>query len=305
MKPPNFFIVGAPKCGTTALSEYLRTHPNVFFSPDKEPNYLCTDMDDRLRLAHSVDEYLKACFMGANEQHLAVGEGSVSYLSSPTALKNIKEFAPHARIIVMLRRPVEMAYALHSEFLGSLLDDVPEFERAWKLQGERKNGKYIPRTCSMPRVLQYRDMCLLGEQLEYLYSIFSREQVLPILFDDFKSNTPAIYRKVIEFLELPHDGRKDFPAMNENRSLRTSWVFTLTSFLTRWMDKPYQQLKRAMGIKRTGLQSFIGHLNLRKAKRKPLSREMQEVLLDSFRDDIHKLESILTRDLSHWRKIEQ
>ena len=305
MKPPNFFIVGAPKCGTTALSEYLRTHPNVFFSPDKEPNYCCTDMDDRIRLAHSVDEYLKACFMGANEQHLAVGEGSVSYLSSPTALKNIKEFAPHARIIVMLRRPVEMAYALHSEFLGSLLDDVPEFERAWKLQGERKNGKYIPRTCSMPKVLQYRDMCLLGEQLEYLYSIFSREQVLPILFDDFKSNTPAIYRKVIEFLELPHDGRKDFPAMNENRSLRTSWVFTLTSFLTRWMDKPYQQLKRAMGIKRTGLQSFIGHLNLRKAKRKPLSREMQEVLLDSFRDDIHKLESILTRDLSHWRKIEQ
>ena len=76
---PNFFIVGAPKCGTTALSHYLRQHPRIFFSLPKEPHYFATDLP-RYRMVTHEPAYLEY-FRGAGPQHTAVGEGSVSVRS--------------------------------------------------------------------------------------------------------------------------------------------------------------------------------------------------------------------------------
>ena len=110
MPIPNFFIVGAPKCGTTALCEYLKYHPNVFMSTPKEPHYFAEDFE-RYRHVKTEDKYL-ALFGDCNDRHLMIGEASVFYLRSTRAVSLIRDFNPDAKIIVMLRNPVDMVYSL-------------------------------------------------------------------------------------------------------------------------------------------------------------------------------------------------
>ena len=102
---PNFFIVGAPKCGTTAMTTYLRDHPQIFMPLQKEPHYFAEDYPI-FREVWTEKQYLHL-FRSADSSHLAVGEASVWYLYSDHALPRIKAFAPDARIIVQVRNPVD------------------------------------------------------------------------------------------------------------------------------------------------------------------------------------------------------
>lgn len=99
MKEPNFFIIGAPKCGTTSLAHWLAQHPEVFMSPVKEPHYFSTDFP--LTSWRDPDDY-HSLFEGADTHHKAVGEASVWYLRSREAVPQIEAHYPGARYIVML-----------------------------------------------------------------------------------------------------------------------------------------------------------------------------------------------------------
>ncbi|MGA9342175.1 MAG: sulfotransferase, partial [Rhodanobacteraceae bacterium] len=120
---PNLFLVGAPKCGTTSLYEYLRQHPQIFFPFDerdysrtKEPNHFCPDLEilDRYAIRDRRD-YL-ALYKGSEGMFLR-GDASTNYLVSEHAPAAIKDFCPEARILVMLRPPVEMMHSYHRELL--------------------------------------------------------------------------------------------------------------------------------------------------------------------------------------------
>jgi hypothetical protein len=172
---PNVFIVGAPKCGTTALSQYLRGHPQVFFCSPKEPHYFATEFPGYRAVTCEVD-YLNL-FSAAGPHHNALAEGSVYYLYSGQALERIRRFNPDARIIAMLRDPVDLVYSLHAQLLYSGNEIEEDFERAWDLQDERAHGRHLPRNCQDPKVLLYREVGKLGEQCERLLGIFPRTQV--------------------------------------------------------------------------------------------------------------------------------
>ena len=109
---PNFFILGAPKCGTTSLATWLGAHPQVYMSPDKEPHYF--NADDRHPGVSSLERY-EQLFAGAGAEHAAVGEASVWYLYSKVAVANIEEYCQEPRYIVCLRNPVDMAHSLHEQ----------------------------------------------------------------------------------------------------------------------------------------------------------------------------------------------
>jgi hypothetical protein len=128
---PNFFIVGAPKCGTTALYEYLRLHPNIFMPQYKEPHSFATDLG-AYPLIKSPDAYAEL-FRDACGRHLRVGEASVYYLRSSTAIANIHDFDPEAKIIALFRNPVDLVHALHAQLLYVGEEVVPDFEAAWRL----------------------------------------------------------------------------------------------------------------------------------------------------------------------------
>ena len=102
---PNFFIIGAAKCGTSALSAYLSEHPEIYFSVPKETNFWCTDYAGLRDLARiqSLDQY-RSLFAAARPEHRALGEGSVNYFRSEVAVANIRQFNPAARFILMLLR---------------------------------------------------------------------------------------------------------------------------------------------------------------------------------------------------------
>ncbi|MCP4662264.1 MAG: sulfotransferase domain-containing protein, partial [bacterium] len=160
MKRPDFFIVGAPKCGTTALYHYLSEHPQVFLPEFKEPHFFAEDLSTPDHIC-SEQEYLEL-FLPAGDEHRAVGEGSVWYLFSSTAARRIREFAPEAKVIVMFRSPVEMFVSLHNQMMASLYEEERDPERAWALQEARRRGEHLGELCEEPRVLQYGEVCRLG-----------------------------------------------------------------------------------------------------------------------------------------------
>jgi hypothetical protein len=143
MARPNFFIVGAPKCGTTALRQYLLGHPATFFCEPKEPHYFATDFPSH-RYVDSEQNYLRL-FDPAGRECTRIGEASSWYLYSRDALANIRRFDPDAKIIAMLRNPIEMTPSLHAQLLRDFAESEPDLRRAWDLQEERRDPRRLPK----------------------------------------------------------------------------------------------------------------------------------------------------------------
>ena len=304
MPRPNFFIIGAPKCGTTALSEYLRGHPSIEFSSSKEPHYFCTDFE-KFRFANSEAEYLDNYFSHCSGQEIAIGEGSVHYLFSDTAIQNILEFNPSAKFIVMLRNPVEMVRSLHNQFLLNLDEDVSDFMEAWNLQNERSRSNRIPPLCREPRFLQYELYGQLGRLTERFFGCVPKNQRLVIIFDDLISDPLQVYLNTLEFLGASDDGRRDFTAINTARANRSK-------ALARFGHRPpgvrtmnmVNGFKRLMGIKKLDIlprvQSWINRLNTGKTQYKQNDDRIASMLKETFREDVSLLETLINRDLAHW-----
>jgi hypothetical protein len=288
-KKPNFFILGAPKCGTSSLAAWLATNPQVFMSPVKEPHFFNTD-DRRL---FSTTEAYEGLFSGVADQHVAIGEASVWYLSSSEAVKNILRYQPDARFIVMFRNPVEMAPALHAEMVLSGLENVGDFYAAWNLQESRRHGKRLPAFCWARRRLLYGENCLLGTQYRRLLSLVPENRVLPILLDDILDNPRSEYLRALEFLGVDDDGRSEFPAYNRARRLR--WPSLARQGVV------IAELKRRIGVTNNfGFVRAIADVNIVEKSRDELSAECNDMLTKYFQKDVEMLGVILNRDLTDW-----
>jgi hypothetical protein len=299
---PDFFIIGAPKCGTTALSEYLRRHPRIGFSQPKEPVYFCTDFP-KVRNYTEETDYLEHCFGHCRPSDcLAIGEGSTAYFYSTEAAGNILRFDPGARFIIMLRNPVDMIPALHAQKLLSLEEDESSFETAWALRRERLAGRKIPKFCVEPRLVDYADLGRLGQHAQRLFQEIPEPQRLVILFDDFARDTRSIYRQVLAFLGVPDDGRTEFPRINESRRLKNPTLYEFGHRPPPMLMRIVNAIKTALGIERLGILSRLLDWNVRQSERKPLSATMKQTLRQEFSEDIDRLATLLGRDLSDWRR---
>ncbi len=298
MKRPNFIIVGAPKCGTTALSEYLRAHPNVFVSDPKEPHYFAEDFD-LLRITKTEAAYHQL-FAKATSEHAAVGEASTGYLYSRAAIPKILEYEPKMKLIVMLRNPIELVHAWHAQRYYAADEDEPDFERAWRLRMERREGRSLPRRYRHAELLDYEAFGKLGEQVERAFGVAGKEKVHVILFDDFRTNTKSEYEKTLRFLGLKSDGRTEFPRVNENRTHR----FRVLGEFTQRPPWPIPQLTRTIkavtGFQRLRILEPVRELNRQREARAPISAGLRAELADSFRDDVRLLGQLIGRDLSAW-----
>ena len=298
MKRPNFFIVGGPKCGTTAMHAYLRMHPNIFMPSHKETNFFVDHLPDDRRV-QPLDVYLDL-FQQAGEEHLVVGEASVFYLVSPVAIRRIHDFDRDARLVAMLRNPLDMAHSFHAQIVFNGEEDVTDFATAWDMQSDRAKGIGLPAHCHDPLRFQYASMCMLGEQVERMLDIFPRDQVKLIVFDDFKRSTEMVYEDLLAFLDVPSDGRTEFPRINENTVIRSDRVARLLNNLPQPVERARQSVKSALGIRHTWLGHALRRLNTRNEKRSPMRVEVRQKMIATFRDDVEKLGDILNRDLSHW-----
>jgi hypothetical protein len=298
MTVPNFFIVGAPKCGTTALTEYLRGHPAVFLSRPKEPHYFATDLPGT-RYVTTLDDYLRL-FAACKPAHKAVGEASVWYLYSKEAIRRIHDFNPDARLIVMLRNPLDMIPSLHGHMLFAFNEDRADLDEAWRLQEQRNRGEALPAKCFEPKLLQYAEIGCLGTQVERLLSVFPREQVHFVLFDDWVADPGRSYRAVLDFLGLPDDKRTRFPPVNVQKRHRFPMLGSLLLRPPLPARAVWRKLRALTGPKISLPVETLIRLNSKANPTVPVHHDIIQLMNTRFKPDIVGLETILERKLTHW-----
>ena len=298
MKQPDFFLVGAPKCGTSALKAYLCAHPRIFMCAPKEPGYFALDFPAH-RFAATRDDY-ESLFRDAGDVHLAVGEASVLYMYSDVAIAELHKAMPSARLLVMLRNPVDMAVSMHAQALWSCDENVTDFERAWALCTDRRAGRRVSRHCRDNKVLLYDQIPLLGWQLRRLLGIFPRAQVSWWFFDDLMADPGRVYRGVLSFLGVPDDGRQDFPRINVRKRARSRLLGLCTERTPRRMASAAMQLKRVMGIRRWGVRDALRRANRKSQPQRTLRPAVLAAMRAHFAPDIRLLEDITGRELGHW-----
>jgi hypothetical protein len=299
---PNFFVIGAPKSGTTSLTKYLQSHPNIYMSDPKEPNYFATDMEGQ-RAVRNESRYMEL-FNQATEKHLAIGEASVWYLYSKEAAENIKLFNKEAKLIAMLRNPLDMVYSLHSQQVFTLNEDERDFSRAWFLEEQRKKGKRIPKSCRAVQNLYYSEVARYGEQLERVYKYFQKEKVFLIFYEDFKADTRKVYQDLLRFLGLPAYELKKYPAYNKSKRNRSEIFARLTKRPPRELVELAWYIKRFLGLRRFGFGRILKEMNTEYAERPQLSTELKKFIIMAYQSDIFCLSELTGRDLSEWIELE-
>jgi hypothetical protein len=300
---PDFFLIGAPRCGTTSLSRYLDENPQVCFSRPKEPHYFSL-LSPHSSLADLQTAYLSRYFSHYRNGHQAIGEGSVSYLCSPYALQRILSVNPHARFIAILRNPLEMLPSYHLRMRFIVAEDVEDFATAWNLQDARARGERIPKYCIDPHLLLYREVAKFGEQIERLYHLAGCDQSLVLLFDDFVRHPSAVYRQVLAFIGVNDDGRTRFQRKLQSQIYRHRWLQQLLyaprGNTAAVVETLHHEIKKGSTPGRKSLLKRLAQWNRIKVRPAPLNPAMRKQLRDTFAADVAKLSGLLHRDLSHW-----
>ncbi|MGO9321423.1 MAG: sulfotransferase family protein [Solirubrobacteraceae bacterium] len=218
---PEFFIVGHAKSGTTALYEMLRRHPDIYMPAGKEPWFFASELHERTPprpegTPTTLDEYL-ALFDAAGDGQ-RVGEASPQYLWSRTAASAIAEVQPAARIIAILREPASFLHSLHLQLVKSYVETEVDFRKAIALEDERRRGRGIPRYTYWPQMLLYSDHVRYAEQLRRYCAVFPPEQMLVLVYDDFRRDNEGTVRAVARFLEV--DEPSSIPVLEANPTER-------------------------------------------------------------------------------------
>lgn len=302
---PDFFVVGAPRCGTTSLCRYLARNPQICFSRPKEPHYF--SRIDHLPSPEKLKrDYLERCFSHFSDSHRAVGEGSVSYLYLPGTIERINELNPDSRFIVLVRNPLSMLPSYHLRMQFLLQENEPDFSKAWALEASRQRGENLPKTCLDSRLLMYSEAAKFGVQVDRLFEVAGRERSHVIVFDDLKDNTLAVYQQTLEFLGVDYDGQTDFDRVYASQMYRFRWLQRLLFVPAASSSKTIDTLQRRTrkynedGTKQPSLVKRITNLNKLPARPEPLSREMADTIRETLQEDVAHLSDLLGRDLGFW-----
>lgn len=312
-------IVGAPRTGTTSLSKYLRAHPGICFSNVKEPHYfsqwdLAGLADAELRQM-VTQEYISRYFPHWPEGGSILMEGSVTYLYAPEKMRAILRLWPDVRFIVGLRDPMEMLPSLHQRLLFLGDETIEDFEQAWAMVDERRQGRRVPRSCIEPRWLRYDEVGRLGEYVERFTEIVGRDRCFFALHDDVKHDPGSVYRQAEQFLGLLPQDRSDFVPRRVSRGYKIGWLQRMLMrppIITRklmagthyrrrveTMEKLRGQDSRALrAVDR--VRSRILQWNETAWEPVTLSPALRTEIRNKYLDDVARLGRIIDRDLSHW-----
>jgi hypothetical protein len=298
MRKPNFFIVGAPRCGTTALKEYLAQHPDIFMPPSNvEPHFFGTDLYSP-KFVRDEQSYL-SLFDGATDEK-RLGEKSASYLYSKRAAAEIKAYQLSASIIIMLRNPLDLVYSLHRLRLYDGREHLIDLGDALDAEKDRRRGVRMPASVSVLEKWRYiyRDLVKYAEQVQRYLDTFGWENVHIIIFDDLTRDTADVYRDTLRFLDVNPEFQPEFRKVNPSRSPRNRNLHKLViappevlqSFVRAVMPSQLR-LRLGRGIK---------NLNTNYEPRPPLNPELKKKLQSEFLPEVERLSELLGRDLTHW-----
>ena len=301
MTMPNFLIIGAPRSGTTTLYEGLLEHPEVYMPSLKEPWFFALEGevgpfrgpgDDHnvRRGVRDLDSY-RALFKGVSGES-AVGEASTLYLYSPVAPFRIKEKTPEAKLIAILRNPVDRAYSNYMQHVQQGREML-SFTAALEAEQERIRAHWSP-------FWFYRQLGFYTEQLSRYLNIFDREQIKVFLYEDLERDLGAVLEEVFHFLDVDKNFtptlsvRHNMGGIPKSRALHS---FLSYSNPLKTALKPF--FPRAL---RKRLRVYVRNRNLNEGPQ--VSPGLRRELIEEHREDIVKLEELIQRDLSKWLEVQ-
>ncbi len=285
---PNFFVIGAAKCGTTALYHYLKQHPAIYMSPNKEPRFFAMaegDEDFASREPGAVTnlEDYERLFDGVTSE-TAVGEASALYLYRPLVIERVRHFVPDARLIALLRNPVERAFSafVHATAIG--WESHRDFEHALQREQQR-----IPDACAL---FHYKSMGFYYEQLKQYLDAFGESQIRIYLYEDFRENPLLVCQDIFRFLDVDDTFAPDVSTRhNVYRVPKTGMLRLLLS------------QRRRSALKRFLPRSLRAPLAGALLARPQFPAHVREQLVEEYRDDVLRLQRLIGRDLSSWLQL--
>jgi len=294
-KHPNFIIIGAMKAATTSLYTYLKQHPDVFMTANKEPMFFNNfqkandfKIHGRKRKKITTFEEYYSLFEGATNEK-AIGEASPSYIFNEDCPQLIQKYLPDTKIIAILRQPVERAY---SNFLHARRADrepISDFEIAFNKEEERKTENWSP-------LYYYKGKGYYAKQLERYYSLFPKENIKILLFEDLVKNPIETSQRIFEFLNVDNTFVPD-TSKKANVSGTPKGIFG-------WLIMKLRYYNLIPNIQFSNyLPAFIIQFLFKSAYKKaePLNKEVTKRLTQKFyKEDILTLEELIGKDLQHW-----
>jgi hypothetical protein len=310
---PNFFIVGAPKAGTTALYAYLDQHPEVYMSPLKEPNYFAAELRpenfvaaDRPRIERemrALEEYLRGDLrekrfgglVSSWEDYLllfrnvagetAIGEASACYLWSQSAPRNIAERIPHARIIINLRNPIDRAFSQYLQMVSGGMT-----RRSFREQIQANLACGNPQFGSQWPLVEFGHY---HEQISRYLDEFPRSQVHISFYEDLERDPRSLVAELFAFLGVDADFAADVSQRHHQPSIpRLSGA---AYYLKKWGVWPY--LRKLAPLP---LGPRLRSLFVRSRASLTMAEADRRFLADYYRADVEKLATLLQRDLTAW-----
>jgi hypothetical protein len=304
IRPPNFFVVGTPKAGTTALYHYLAQHPGIYMSPIKEPAYFAADLfaikqqlgiaepdPDALRayldgpltgpgtgVVADWDQYLKL-FKNVQDE-TAIGEVSGNYLASSAAPRAIRERVPHARIVMILRDPVDRLFSQYSEAVGEGEASLGFLH--WVDEQAALESARTPRLGAVWNGFYARH---LQRYLEH----FPSEQVQVCFYEDYCRSPRAMLRGMFAFLGVDPDFTPDL-----SRGYNVTWQPRSASLQD--ATAPLRNMLR--GVAPAAVKRGWRTVAHRRPRR--LGHDERNRVLVIYAEDIRELQQLVGRDLSAW-----
>jgi len=251
---PNFFIVGAPKCGTTAWTAYLSRHPKVFFNALKETQVFATDFP-RYRATPTVKAFLDL-YDSAGEAPI-LADASPSHLRSEVAAQNIKAFNPQAKILILLREVGAFIPSYHNQMLLNGDETIVDLAKAWTLSGPQRRP---PSSCRDPKLIDYKSIGAFGIQVARYLAAFAPSQIRVAWMEDWKANPDDFYRFLLDFLGLEPFPIDEFAPVNIARRHKSRLLARALN--DRRFVKPAIRLARRLGVPPMGIHSRIGNANI-------------------------------------------
>ena len=297
---PNFLIVGAAKCGTSSLHNYLNQHPDIFMPSYneqgmkvKEPRFLIKDLvKDRLHNGvWSLEEY-KSLFNEVKNE-ISIGESTVLYLYYYNeAIKNIKKYlGDDVKIIIMLRNPTDRAYSAF-QHVSRGLKEQNSFEEALKIEKGRMNKE-----SSLTPMVMYKEMGLYHDMVRAYKENFKNVHI--IFYEDFRDDTEGEIKKIFKFLELSLSVNIDFVSRHNVGGKR--WKNEKIKHVFMKNNPLKSALKKAIPKSlRKGVRDTL--ISASTDKVAPMKENTRIKLNEFFKEDVKKLSDLLNRDLTHWTK---
>jgi hypothetical protein len=305
-KVPEFFVVGHHKCGTSALYEMLKRHPQVYMPPVKETWYFAPELRSigkrRKQTAgrpETLEQYLSLFDDAKPGQRL--GENSPAYLMSSTAAAAIAEVQPDARIIAILREPASFLRSFHLQCLRNHVETEKDFQKAISLEPARREGKRIPRHSHRPHELLYSDHVRYVQQLQTYYDTFPADRILVLIYEEFRRDNEATMRQVLKFLEVDDSHPIEIVEANPSVRVRSPQLHELVRSVYIGRGPVSRQVKAAVkSVTSRNVRRSLLRLTRRGVvygEPKPADEQVMLELRRRFKGEVLALSEFLDRDL--------